>query len=310
MSDERVHAGHDARDEAQLVGAGCQKDLPVAPCLRGGRIDRHVRGDVGPEHRVQFVDGLLQVGFDLIGQRLGVVARGLPCAAGKVGDADAAFLEEAGPVHMPTDDADAADGGRGRGIDAPGGRREVIGGGGAQAVGVGVHGLRSLRGQPRGQLRDAGGHAARRVEAEQQRGGGPVLHGQRDGGLDGVVADGVPFGIAVTVDGAGNIDDRHAFPHGVEEGAAAMRGGGGGPGRGCGVLAVGGGKHGVEGRQGVGRDGPEALSHQLGKKGMGFMHVTAPFPWRGLRTASFRACAASRRCPDRARVRRGLPGGS
>ena len=57
-----------------------RKDLPVAPCLRGGRIDRHVRGDVGPEHRVQFVDGLLQVGFDLIGQRLGVVAHGLPCA--------------------------------------------------------------------------------------------------------------------------------------------------------------------------------------------------------------------------------------
>ena len=220
--DERVHVGHDARNKPQLTGLRSQKNLPVAPCFRRCGINRHARGDVGPEHAVQLVDGLLEVGFDLVRQRLGIVAGGFPLSAGQMGDADAEPFEIAGPVVVPGDDADAADGGGGRRVHPPGSRGEVVGCGRTQAVGVGVDRLGGLRGQPRRQLGHAGGHAAGRAKTQEQ--------------------------------------GRNAA----------------GPGRG--VLAVwGGGKHGVERRQRLGRYGPSALRHQLGNIRMKIRHLTAPW---------------------------------
>ena len=97
---------------------------------------------------MQLVNGLLQVGLDHVCQRLGVIARSLPFPARKVRDMHAALFKISRPVVVPGDDANAADGGGGWRVHPPGSGGEVVGGGGAQAVGVSVDRFGGLPGQP------------------------------------------------------------------------------------------------------------------------------------------------------------------
>nr|DAG10474.1 MAG TPA: hypothetical protein [Caudoviricetes sp.] len=212
------NGGHEAK---LLRGLG-EQDLCLCP--RGVLADAHVLGHVSLKNSMQGVHALLEIGRLFRGQLLHGVARRFPLAAGDVGDGDPHLVEIAADVTHLGNDAHTAHLGSSRGVDTACGRGQPVGGGSGHPVGIGRHGLVVDAGDVVRQLLDPGGHAARRVEGEQDAPDALILTGLIQGLPDAVLPHISPPAL-LAGDHAGDADDGHTTPQAETPGLLPGRNG-------------------------------------------------------------------------------------